>query len=145
MSNIVSLGFQTTVTTTGAAAAEIRTDASTRIRIREIGIFLGIATACVYGIGRPAARGITPTSPKDFLPYDVADVVIAGSIQSAVAWGTGPTIPADFIRRAGIPGAIGGGMILTFDDLIIPVSGSIVLWNLQTNANNVNIYVVGEY
>lgn len=144
MPNTVTLGFQSTVTTTGAACAEIRTDANTRARIREISLFLGIATASLYGIGRPAARGITPTTPVDFLSYDPNDVPVSGFLQSAVAWGTGPTIPASFLRRIGLPGAVGAGVIFTFEDLILPVSSSLVIWNFTTNANNLNISVTAE-
>jgi hypothetical protein len=140
----VSLGINTTVATTGAACVEIRTDANTRFRIREIGLSIGIATASVYGVGRPAARGITPTTPIDFLPYDVADAPVSGFLTSSVAWGTGPTAPAAFFRRFNFPAAIGGGIVFTFDDLIIPVSGSLVIWNLGTNATNMNAYFVGD-
>jgi hypothetical protein len=142
--NLVSLGFLSTVATNGAPAAELRTDANTRARIREIGMFIGSATGSQYGIGRPAARGVTPTAPKDFLPYDVGDLFISGAFQSAVAWGTAPTIPSDFFRRIALPGTVGAGVILTFDDLIIPASGSIVFWNLTASAAILNLYVVAE-
>jgi hypothetical protein len=106
-----------------------------RLRVRQISISLGAATASVFGIGRPAAIGVTPTSPVAGLPFDAADTVAAAG-QCAVAWGTGPTVPTNFLARIGLPGAIGNGWIWTFDpgsELIIPLSGSIVVWNLATN------------
>jgi hypothetical protein len=94
---------------------------------------MAAATASTYGLGRPAAIGVTPTSPVDFLPYDPADPVVAGLVQSALAWGTGPTAPTQFIRRIGLPATVATGVIWTFDRLIIPASGSLVLWNLALN------------
>jgi hypothetical protein len=141
---LIDLAFPSTVTTTGAAAGEVRTDANTRFRIREIGISLVTGTSSVYGIGKPAAIGVTPTTPKDFLTYDPADVLATGRVQSAVAWGTGPTVPADFHRRVGMPATVGAMVILPFDDLIIGVSSSIVIWNLTTNSASVNFYFVGD-
>lgn len=140
----VALGINTTVTTTGAACIEIRTDANTRFKVKEIGISIGIATASLYAIGRPAARGVTPTSPIDFLPYDTGDVPVGAFLTTSVAWATPPTVPAAFFRRFNLPAAIGAGVIWTFDDLIIPVSGSLVVWNLATNANTMNAYFAGE-
>jgi hypothetical protein len=38
------------------------------------------------------------------------------------------------MRRISLPATVGTGVIWTFSDgLVIPVSGSIVLWNLGTN------------
>ena len=111
--------------------------------LREIGVFLNAATASLFGLGRPAAIGVTPTTPVTFLAMDLASP--AGTVTSALAWGTGPPVPAAFLRRAGLPGAIGNGIIWTFGprELVIPVSGSIVLWNLQLNSA-FNAYAVIE-
>lgn len=131
---LYSLGVLTTGTASGAAAWEIRTASTDRAVVREIGVFLNAATASVFGIGRPAAIGVTPTSPVTFLAQDAASPT--GTITSALAWGTGPTAPTAFLRRAGLPGAIGNGIVWTFgpNELIIPVSSSLVLWNLQLNS-----------
>jgi hypothetical protein len=122
-----SLGVRTSSGTDAAAAWEIRTGATPgRAKIMEIGIFLAAATASVFGIGRPAAIGDTPT------------------VQSALAWGTGPTVPAAFLRRISLPATIGTGVIFSWPQgLTIPVSSSIVLWNLGTNAV-VDAYAVVE-
>jgi hypothetical protein len=132
----LSLGVRTSSGTDASAAWEIRTGATPgRVKVLEIGIFLAAATASVFGIGRPAAIGITPTSPVDLLNEDTADVIASGSVQSALAWGTGPTVPVSFLRRVSLPATIGTGVIWTFPEgLVIPVSSSLVLWNLGTNA-----------
>jgi len=133
---IVSLGARTTDGTNAAAAWEISTAATPgRARVVEIGFFLAAATTTTIGLGRPAAIGVTPTSPVDFLPEDPNDVLASGVVQSAVAWGTGPTVPTAFLRRISFPATIGTGVIWTFPEgLVIPVSSSIVLWNLDTNS-----------
>ena len=132
---IISLAVRTTAGTSGAAAWEIRTGSTPgRARLLEVGVFLAAATASTYGIGRPAAIGVTPTSPVDFLAEDPADVLASGVVQSALAWGTGPTAPTNFFRRIGLPATIGTGVIWTFPKgIAISVSSSIVLWNLATN------------
>ncbi len=132
----VSLGVRTSDGTSGAAAWEIITGATPgRARVIELGFFLVAATATTIGLGRPAAVGITPTTPVDFLPEDPNDVVASGVVQSAVAWGTGPTIPTAFFRRIALPATIGTGVIWTFPEgLVIPVSSSLILWNLASNS-----------
>jgi len=131
----VTLGVRTSAGTTGAAAWEIRAAATPgRARLLELGFFLAAATASQYGLGRPQAIGDTPTSPVDFLPEDPNDVITAALIQSALAWGTGPTVPLAYLRRIYLPATIGTGVIWTFPTgIVIPVSGSLVLWNIGTN------------
>jgi len=108
-----TLGVRTADGTSGAAAWEIITGATPgRARLVEIGFFLAAATATTIGLGRPQAAGNTPTTPVDFVPEDPNDVLASGVIQSAVAWGTGPTIPAYFMRRISFPAVIGSGVNL---------------------------------
>lgn len=140
-----SLRTRTTVTTSGAASYElICTSAARRIRLMELGIFLGAATASTYGLGRPAAIGVTPTSPVAFLPEDPADVT--GLSTTAVAWGTGPTVPANFFRVVALPATIGAGIIWSFGPagLVIPNTGisTLVLWNITANSAVTDVYAV---
>ncbi|MCC7570632.1 hypothetical protein KO465_04750 [Candidatus Micrarchaeota archaeon] len=132
----VSLGVRTSNGTTANACWEIRTGATPgRAKLIELGITLAEATASVFGLGYPQAIGTTPTSPVDFLKIDPNDVLASGVIQSALAWDTGPTIPVAFFRRIALPATIGTGVIWTFPEgIVIPVSSSIVVWNLDTNA-----------
>lgn len=131
----VRLAVRTTGVTVATAAWEIRTGATPgRWRLIELKIFLAAATASVYGLGQPAAIGITPTTPVDFLLDDPNDVLATGVVQSARAWATGPTVPANFDERISIGGTIGNGVIFTFPQgIVIPVSSSLVLWNITAN------------
>ena len=137
-----SLANRTTNVTIANATLELRTTSTDRAALSEMHAFLTAATASVFGIGRPAAIGVTPTSPITWLAEDPADP--AGTAQTALAWGTGPTVPANFFRRIGLPATIGAGFILNFPrGLVIAVSASMVLWNISaTGACDVN--VVGD-
>lgn len=132
----LSLGVRTVNGTDAAAAWEIRAGATPgRLKIMEMGIFLAAATASIFGLGRPAAVGITPTTPVNFLQEDPNDVLAANVALSALAWGTGPTVPTAFLKRISLPAVIGTGVIWTWPKgLVVPASESIVLWNLGTNA-----------
>ena len=139
---IYSLGVLTTGTANATAAWEIRTTSTDRSALLELGFFLNAATASIVGFGRPAAIGVTPTSPVTFVAEDSA--APAGTVTSALAWGTGPTVPANFNRRVGIGATIGNGIIWTFPrGYIIPVSSSVVLWNAQLNSA-LNAYAVED-
>ena len=127
---IYSIANRTSNVTIANANVELRTTSTDRARVMEIGIWMAAATASVVGIGRPGAIGVTPTSPQTVLAEDPGEPV--GTVTTALAWGTGPTVPANFFRRANLPATIGAGVILTFPrGLIVPVSGSIVNWNIS--------------
>jgi len=124
-----SLGVRTITGTTGAAAYELIAPAG--CILREMLVTLAAATATTLGLGRPAAIGVTPTSPV-LIPFEYG----SGNLQTktAVAWGTPPTIPASFYRRIGFPATIGSSINWTFErGLYIPAGGSIILWNLASN------------
>ena len=56
-----------------------------------------------------------------------------GNTTCCVAWGTAPTVPANFFRRISCPATIGAGAILSFPKgLGIPVSGSVIWWIIAT-------------
>lgn len=137
---IYSLANRTSNVTIANATLEIRTAATDACAVLEIGIFLAAATGSTFGLGRPAARGITPTSPITVL--DEVGNAVAGTTQTALAWGTGPTVPVNFLRRASFPATIGSGVIWTFPrGLIIPISSSLVVWNLSATGV-ADIYIV---
>lgn len=127
---------RTSNVTSGEATWELRSAAQGRLRIREIGLFMGAATASTFGLGRPAAIGITPTTPVLGQAEDGADAVAVGA--TALAWATKPTAPTSsiYLRRISLPAAIGAGVIWTWPDgpgLIVPASYGIVIYNLATN------------
>lgn len=129
-----TLGARTSNVTTGAACWELRSTTTDRLFVREIGITLAAATASTFGLGRPAAIGVTPTSPVTVVASDPGNPAGTGTV--ALAWGTGPTIPTAFIRRIGLPATIGAGVIWTFSDvgLVVPISSSLILWNLSATS-----------
>lgn len=133
---------RTSNVTTAAACHETRTAATDRARLLEIGITLVTAAATVIGIGRPAAIGVTPTSPVTWLAEDPGEP--AGTVQTAVAWATGPTVPAQHFRGVSFPGTIGAGTIFTFPrGLVIAVSAALVLWNILGGAT-LEAYACGD-
>jgi hypothetical protein len=137
---IYSLGVRTTDATIAHDCLEIFTAATDRAAILEIGISIVAATASVFGLGRPADKGITPTAPVTLLAEDSGSP--AGTVQTALAWATQPTVPTAFLRRVSLPATIGAGIIWTFPrGLIIPISFSIVVWNI-TAVSLADIWVV---
>ncbi len=139
---IVSLAKQGVGTTTIPAITILTGANQGRVKLLEVGIFITAATGSDFGLGRPAAVGITPTTPVDFLPEDPNDVMPTGTVQTATAWGTGPTVPANFLRRVQLPAQVGAGVIWTFPKgIVIPASGNLVLWNTGATAI-ANIYFV---
>ena len=140
---LISLGVLTTNTTTTEASWEIITGATPgRAKLMEIGFTLNAATASSIGLGYPQAVGVTPTSPVDFLVEDPNDVLAASVVTSALAWATSPTVPAKFFRRMNFPATIGQGVVWTFPEgITIPVSSSIVLWNVGA-VSALNAYAV---
>lgn len=139
---IFSLANRTTVTTIAAACFELRAGASNSPKLFQLDILLAAATASVYGIGRPAAIGNTPTTPQTVLAEEQANIP-TGQTTTALAWGTPPTVPANFFRRIPLPATIGAGYIATFPrGLGIPAAGSIVLWNITANSAATDINAV---
>lgn len=129
-----NFGMSQRTTATAAASAdwEIRSASANRPRIKEMAVNQNTGTAGVYGIGRPAAIGITPTTPQTWLDEEDGGAG-TGLTQSALAWGTGPTVPANFFRRITCPATVGAGLIETFPrGLGLPVSNSVVLWIIAT-------------
>lgn len=129
---VYSAAQRTSSGTAATASWEVRSTSSNKPKLMELGISQNAATAGVYGIGRPAAIGVTPTSPVTFLDEQDGNGP-TGLTTCAVAWGTGPTVPANFFRRLSCPATIGAGAIFTFPrGLGLPVSGSIVIWVIAT-------------
>lgn len=102
-----------------------------------MGTTINAATASVFGFGRPGATGITPTSPQTVLAEDGGNTA-AGNTTTALAWGTAPTVPANFFRRVSLPATIGAGIIWTFPRGInVLKTLSTVLWNPSGGSNSV--------
>jgi hypothetical protein len=138
--------------TTGAAAAPFGEIIAAAIaagkrlpEIREIGIFNQSGVAAEIGVGRPAAIGITPATLTTVQALHAVDV-IAGNTTIAKTWGTAPTAPTNFMRRAELQGVVGAGIIWTwgvgeFAMWSASAIGTIVLWQISALAVTYDCYV----
>lgn len=137
---IYSLSLNTTVTTTGAAAMDLKAASTNTPNIMEIGVNLLTATASTYGLGR---AGNTPTQTAPVLVQAEDPGKPAGLSGCAVAWSVAPTVPAQFFRRVSLPATAGAGVIWTFPrGLVVAISASMLLWNLATNSASTNAWWV---
>lgn len=140
---LYSIANRTLSGAAGTPALEIIAAAGAGFKLREIGILQGNATSSVYGLGVPAAKGITPTSPITVLP-EVGWAAAAGNTTTAVAWGTAPTAPVNFYRRVPLSATMGSGIICTFlQGLVVLKNTTLVLWNLGANSV-VDVWLVCE-
>lgn len=133
---IRSRNIRTSATGAAAAAVELIANANKLCKVREIGIIIVNATASTFALGRPAAKGITPTTPVGLLDTGNGDAG-AATATLAVAWGTPPTIPAAFFRVCSLPATAGASLtpVWKFDQgigLVVPAGGSLILWTLTT-------------
>jgi hypothetical protein len=138
---IYSLSQRTTVTTIAAASWAMLSPATNEAAVMEMRWVNGAATASVIGIGR-TANTPTLTSGVAFLAEDEGRPT--GLTQSAVAFGTAPTVPTQFFRRASIAAVIGCGIIYTFPRGIVMAAGgaAICVWNITANSAVVDIDAV---
>lgn len=136
-------GIRTSSGTINEAACEIIAGDIGFHLVGLFGVSLAAATASTFGIGRPAALGITPTSPVAFKQTEGNALSQA---KSALAWGTSPTVPAQFFYRVTLPATIGA-----YRDLPLPKSGiwvpalaSIVVWNIAANGVSDLFFTIWE-
>jgi len=126
-----SRGFTSAAAATAAALASIKTAASERARIWEIGIFqpgTGTPTVVAGGIGKAANSGSVAGTAQLGQADDEAEGAATVNVYSV--WTTAPTVPAAFKRRFSIPAVLGAGIIFTFPlGLVIPVSADYCICN----------------
>lgn len=123
-----SLALRTTNLTIAQACAEFIAASTSRPKILELSLIQFTATAQTLGFGRPAAIGVTPV-PVLFQQDDPNDP--AATATGSLSWATSPTAPAIFHRRWNSQALTGVGIIWTFlTGLVIPASGSVVVWNI---------------
>ena len=128
--SISSLSLRSTNFTITQASWELRTAAAGRPRMLELSLIQATATAQSLGLGRPQAIGITPVNVL-FQADDPGDP--ASAQNASLSWGTSPTVPLIFQRRWNSAATIGVGIVWTFPrGMVIPVSSSIVVWNITT-------------
>lgn len=139
---IYSLAQRTTNLTITQACVEWRTPATVRPKVLEIAIVQATATAQSLGLGRPQAIGVTPVNVL-FQADDPGDP--ASVMNGSLSWGTSPTVPLIFLRRWNGAATIGVGIIWTFPrGLVIPISSSLVVWNITASVANDITCVIDE-
>ena len=138
---IYSLALRTTVTTIAAASWAALSPATNEGAMMEFGYFNGAATACVVGFGR-SANTPTLTGGVAFQAEDEGRVTAA--TQAAVAFGTAPTVPAQFFRRFSLAALIGAAVVYTFPrGVVMAAAGpALVAWNITANSAVVDIHAV---
>ena len=136
---IGSIGVRTTNLTITQACLEIRTTAAVRATILELSIIQLTATAQSLGFGRPQAIGITPGGTSTPIRDEPGGPVCVTT--TALSWATSPTVPLVFARRWNSAATAGVGIIWTFPrGFIVPVSSSVVVWNITTAlASDINV------
>jgi hypothetical protein len=136
---VFSIGRRTTSGTIAEPAVGLRTTSTKYARLLTHEVFINAATASVFGIGHAAVIGVTPTSPVTLLSNDAGTATTV----TAVAWGTKPTVPANFYKRISLPATIGAGVIWNFPrGIMLPVSDEWVTWNITaTSVADVNLEV----
>lgn len=139
--SLASLALRTSNTTINNANVELRTTAGVKCRVLEFSLIQVTGTASSYGLGRPAAQGVTPGTTSTFQRDDSADPVCVTTLN--LTWGTSPTAPSNYHRRTNTAATIGVGIVLTFPaGLIVPVSASLVCFNITaTVALDVNFAI----
>lgn len=107
----------------------------------ELGYFNGAATANVVGIGRTAN---TPTLTGGVAFQAEDEGRPAGQTQAAVAFGTAPTVPAQFFRRFSQAALIGAAVVFTFPRGVVlaGAGAAICAWNVTANSAVVDIHAV---
>jgi len=126
----------TTFTATTYANIEWRAPATVRAKILEISYIQLTAIASQIGVGRPQAVGQTPVN----VPFQKDDPGDPASVMNgSLSWATSPTVPLIYHRRwNGTLASV--GVVFTFPrGLVIPISFSMVIWNIATTvASDVN-------
>jgi len=138
---IASNGARTTNGTITQAACEIRTTAAVKARVLELSYIQSVGTAQSIGLGRPQALGVTPATTTLFQRDDSADPACV--VSQNLSWATSPTVPLIFHRRWNSAATIGVGIVWTFPrGLTIPVSASLVVWNITAGQlSDVNVVI----
>ena len=141
---IASTGIRTSSTTGTAASAELIASSTNAYKLMEMGMALTAATAGSYSLGKPAAIGVTPTTPAALVFEDGGNTSTPGST-SALAWGTSPTAPTVRARRATLPAVIGAGLCWTFPrGFAVLKALSLVLFNDATPSVHDEWWVIDE-
>jgi hypothetical protein len=122
--------------TAGGILAELAANATNRVKLRELGVFMNSAAggAVTVGLGRP---GNTPAGGTADLGVaeDLVDTQVAQTSLITAGWGTAPTVPTLIYRQIVLPATVGAGVIWSWapgDELCLGLTRNLglVLWAL---------------
>jgi hypothetical protein len=132
--NSIGLGYRTASTSSTAVIFEIIAPLKKSFYIDSITLYAADTAANIVSLGFPAARGITPTTPRAFqLVNGYSNPTLVPTITAARAWGTPPVAPAISIAQAQIGAVIGNSVKFTFDlGLFVPASTTFVIYSNAT-------------
>lgn len=134
------------VNSANAVLANLKTTTTDRAWVREIGVFIEVAStnAPQYGLMRMNAVGTGAITTATALLSDPADG--AASVLLETAWATTrPTVTGGSGRRTMVPNTIGNGVIWDFTNrpLIVPVSAGLCV--VMINASGATTGTHGGY
>jgi hypothetical protein len=134
------------VNATDQVLFNLKTAATDRAIIREVGIFIEVAptNAPQYALKRMNADGTGGTTNATAALHDTADGAAASLL--GTAWVTlRPTVTGGPFRRTMVPLAIGNGVVFDFTNrgLIVPVSAG--LCGVILNASGATVGTHGGY
>lgn len=115
---------------------QLKTNATNRARILEIGISIAVApsNAPVFQISRVAANLGAPSTSQVGLALDGADANGTTLLESA--WSGAPTAGTTFHRALGLPVTAGGGFIWTWPEsspLVLGVNNALQIINANAS------------
>lgn len=125
------------INTANSPMLELRTSASARAIIREVGISMAVlpSTAPRFVLARATN---TPAGGTNNVPIalDTADAASLHTFNNPT-WTTAPTFSTTgpWLKVAGLPLTLGAGFIWTFagPGLMVPISASLILANLNAS------------
>ncbi len=134
------------VNTANQVLANIKTGASDRAHILEVGVFIEVAptSAPQYGLQRMNAVGTGAITNATVAAHDSA--APASAINLETAWATTrPTVTGGVLRRTMVPLAVGNGVIWDFTSrpILVPVSAGLCI--MITNASGATVGTHGGY
>jgi hypothetical protein len=141
--SLASASVRTSNVTISNANVELRTTAGVVARVLEHSVIQLTGTASSYGLGRPAALGITPGTITTFVRDNSNDPACVTTLN--LTWGTSPTAPTTFHRRTNTAATIGVGIVWTFPaGLTVPVSGALVNFNVTATVATDSNWAIDE-
>jgi hypothetical protein len=141
--SLASASVRTSNVTISNANVELRTTAGVVARVLEHSVIQLTGTASSYGLGRPAALGITPGTITTFVRDNSNDPACVTTLN--LTWGTSPTAPTTFHRRTNTAATIGVGIVWTFPaGLTVPVSGALVNFNITATVATDSNWAIDE-